>query len=138
MRCALLSRRCRTRVHVFPLDRVFALREDALRALADGAGVMTAKTPLTLFDIQTAWDGERLMTTVRGAADLLGVTPQTIRNWIRAGRVPVRHHPSGRRWLPVRSLWLDDLPPEVEEQIDRMRQGAAKLRELRAERAGEA
>ena len=66
-----------------------------------------ARGPATLADIPHVWDGEILMTTVRGAADLLGVTPQTVRNWIRAGKIAgVRRQAGGTRpWVPVRHLW---------------------------------
>lgn len=93
---------------------------------------MTGKSPKTLAEIPHVWDGEILMTTVRGAADLLGVCPTTVRNWIRAGRVTgCRYLPSGRKYLPVRQLWRDEVPAEVASQIAKMREGAAALRALK-------
>lgn len=81
----------------------------------------------TLAEIPHVWDGEILMTTVRGAADLLGVTPQTVRNWLRAGKVPgVRYHAGGtRKWLPVRSLWRGTEPSWYAELLARQRAAAA-------------
>ena len=41
------------------------------------------------------------MLTVRAVAALIGCTPQTVRNWIRSGRLPAvrRHGTPGGAWL---------------------------------------
>jgi len=42
---------------------------------------------------------------VREAAELLGVSPSTIRNWERAGKLPARRHPlNGYRLFARRDL----------------------------------
>lgn len=93
---------------------------------------MSTRTPKTLAEISLAWDGEILMTSVRGAADLLGVSMTSVRNWIRSGKIRgCRYFPSGRKYLPVRELWREGVPERVEAEIQRMRDGAAALRALK-------
>jgi predicted site-specific integrase-resolvase len=43
-------------------------------------------------------------TTVRGAADLFGVTQNTIHNWIKAGRITVVHLSPRRTLVPVAEI----------------------------------
>lgn len=82
------------------------------------------RTPKPLTQIPIAWDGEILMTTVRGAADLMGVGVTTVRYWIRRGMVTgARRHPSGRVWIPVVGLWRDAVPAALQQQIENMRAG---------------
>jgi len=51
--------------------------------------------------------------TVKGAAEFLGVAPNTIRNWESAGKIPVYRHPFSR----YRLFRKDDLE-EVLRQIE--------------------
>ena len=37
--------------------------------------------------------------TTRGLADMMGVTPQTIRGWVRAGKIPCHTGPAGRSFF---------------------------------------
>lgn len=50
--------------------------------------------------------GETTVSTAT-AASVLGVTPQTVRNWVDRGWLPAhRAHPLGRRRIPVQALLL--------------------------------
>lgn len=44
------------------------------------------------------------MIRVRDAADLLGVSDDTVRRWIDDGSLPVEHDQSGRKVIPGRAL----------------------------------
>lgn len=49
--------------------------------------------------------------TIRQAADIFGVSPCTIRNWIKDGKLPAVKRPSGMVWyIPKDAL---NLPPET-------------------------
>lgn len=72
------------------------------------------------------------------AAEILAVTPQTVRNWVRAGVLPARRDRTGHFYVPVEALApaiglrdvLPDQPagPIVDEEID------AEIDAMRAER----
>lgn len=76
------------------------------------------------------------------AAQILYVTPQTVRNWVRAGVLPGRQGRNGRFSIPVRALShaiemravLPDVPAGTvsDEEID------AAIEEVRAERRRQA
>lgn len=52
--------------------------------------------------------------TVKEAAELLGVAPNTIRNWDRDGKIPVYRHPLSRYRLFKRQD-LDGVLEQIEE-----------------------
>jgi hypothetical protein len=74
------------------------------------------------------------------AAEILAVTPQTVRNWVRGGRLPGRRDRTGHFYVPVDALEpairlrevLPDQPagPITDEEID------AEIEAVRRERRG--
>jgi putative resolvase len=48
--------------------------------------------------------GKDVLLTVRQACDRLGIHPQTLRNWDRAGRIRVVRYPGGKRRIPLSEI----------------------------------
>lgn len=80
--------------------------------------------PVTIAQVPHVFDGEVLLTTISGAAALMGVTNAAVRYWIRKNWVQVRLAPSGRKWIVIASLWREDVPKDVAAQIARAQDAA--------------
>lgn len=55
------------------------------------------------------FDASKYLTLRRAAAEI-GVTPETLSRWIRAGRIPASRLPSGHYRIHRADLWLAFAP----------------------------
>lgn len=92
--------------------------------------------PVTIAQVPHVFDGEVLLTTISGAAALMGVTNAAVRYWIRKHWVQTRLAPSGRKWIVITSLWREAPPRDVQAWVERAQESARAMTADRVAAAG--